>query len=418
LCEHRRTVSRTPPEPEDPRSHALSPGELRQLAAEQSALRRVATLVAGGAGARELFAATAAEVGQVLGAAGAGVGRYDGDDLVMVGGWRADGGDPGTFDLRMALDGDSVAARVRRTGRPARMDSYADVPGEIAQFMREEWQEFTETIGAPITVGGHLWGVVVITTPRGRHFGPETDERLASFTELIAIAVSNAAGAEQLAASRARIVTAGDAARRRIQRDLHDGAQQRLVALTLRLRAAAHEHPGAAPELTAVADAIESIHAELQELSRGLHPAVLTLGGLEAALRQAAGRSAVPVTLELALDGPPPDTVAIAAYYVTCEALTNVAKYGEASAVELSARTDGDALVLRVRDDGVGGADPTRGSGLIGLQDRVEALGGTLTVDSPPGAGTTLTARLPLPASQASGVSAHPPSPGPASSPS
>jgi signal transduction histidine kinase len=205
---------------------------------------------------------------------------------------------------------------------------------------------------------------------------------------------------EELAASRARIVAAGDQARRRIERDLHDGTQQRLVSLVLDLRAAEAAVPPDEPELRAqlarVADGLAGALEELRELSRGIHPAILTEGGLGPALKALARRSAVPVELAVDVRGRLPERVEVAAYYVVSEALTNAAKHAEASVAEVEAQARDGLLHLSVRDDGVGGAAPGGGSGLVGLADRVEALGGTIRVHSPAGQGTRLQIDLPI----------------------
>jgi signal transduction histidine kinase len=204
----------------------------------------------------------------------------------------------------------------------------------------------------------------------------------------------------ELAASRARIVAAADQTRRRIERDLHDGVQQRLVSLALDQRQAEAMVPAELPELRAqlsrVADGLAGVLEELQEISRGIHPAVLTRGGLTAALRALARRSAVPVLLELHAGTRLPEPVEVAAYYIVSEALTNTAKHAHASEVHVLVATRPGALELSIRDDGRGGADPRHGSGLIGLTDRVDALGGTIDVTSPSGAGTTLRVTLPI----------------------
>jgi signal transduction histidine kinase len=280
------------------------------------------------------------------------------------------------------------------------METYADAGGEIARRMRDEWGDFQQTIGAPIIVGGELWGVMVISRSRGDPFPVGTEEdRLASFTELIAIAVSNAAGAEQLAASRARVVAAADESRRRIERDLHDGAQQRLVSLALRLRSAQQrfaDQPEVAAEFATAVEALTAILENLREISHGLHPAILSKSGLAAALKTLARRSAVPVRLDITLDRRLPDAVEVAAYYVVCEALANAVKHAVASTIDVAAHAEDDTLLISVRDDGVGGASAARGSGITGLRDRVEALGGTLEILSVPEQGTSLTARLPM----------------------
>ncbi|HEX3541042.1 MAG TPA: histidine kinase [Acidimicrobiales bacterium] len=228
----------------------------------------------------------------------------------------------------------------------------------------------------------------------------DAGERVGRFTELIAIAIANAEVRADLAASRARLVMAGDEMRRRIERNLHDGAQQRLVTLALRLRTVRDGVPGELPELRRQVSGVEAgmtdLLEELREISRGLHPAVLSQTGLGPALRALARRSAVPVILDVAGVTRLPEPVEVAGYYVVSEALTNAAKHAQAEAVEVIAGVVNNTLHLRVCDDGVGGADPARGSGLIGLRDRVEALGGSLFVSSPHGAGTTIEVALPI----------------------
>jgi signal transduction histidine kinase len=209
---------------------------------------------------------------------------------------------------------------------------------------------------------------------------------------------------DDLAASRARVVAAADETRRRLERDLHDGAQQRLVSLALRLRTAAATVPGdlreVHQELADVGTELNETLGDLRELSRGIHPAILSEGGLGPALRTLARRSSVPVQLQVEMEGRLPERVEVTAYYVVSEALTNVAKHANASAVEVDVDRDDGLVRLAIRDDGVGGADPVRGSGLIGLKDRVEGTGGTLHVESPPGQGTSLLVELPIDAGQ------------------
>jgi signal transduction histidine kinase len=230
--------------------------------------------------------------------------------------------------------------------------------------------------------------------------GPDTEARLASLTELVATAISNAENLAELTASRARVVAAADETRRRIERDLHDGAQQRLLSLALALRAAQTEVPPQlgwlTEQLAEIADGLVSVQEDLREMARGIHPALLARGGLEPALKTLARRSAVPVELDLRAGARLPERVEVAAYYVVAEALTNAARHARASVVQVETEAAEGALQVWIRDDGTGGADPDRGSGLVGLKDRVEALGGTIIVCSPPGAGTSLHASLPL----------------------
>jgi signal transduction histidine kinase len=320
--------------------------------------------------------------------------RFDPDGTAgtIIGGWALTPEHilpPGT---RMTLDGDTAVTRVWRTGRPARMDSYAGAEGELAATMRGYGVQ--GVVAAPIFLGGALWGAVVVSTMEPEPFPEDAEQRISYFAELAAQALANAQAREELAASRARIVAAGDAERRRLERNLHDGAQQRLVSLALMLRLAARRHPDD-EDLPRAVDELTHALQELRELARGIHPAVLSERGLEPAVRAVADRTPVPVELEIGLRERLPEGVEAAAYYVVSEALTNVAKYANASVVRIEiAHADGVARIT-VADDGEGGAHPDGGSGLRGLADRVEALNGRLTIDSPVGAGTTLRAEIP-----------------------
>jgi signal transduction histidine kinase len=217
---------------------------------------------------------------------------------------------------------------------------------------------------------------------------------------LLAIAIANASGRAELAASRARVVVAGDQARRRFERNLHDGVQQRLVSLALRLRRIERRLPGEQPELrAALSETVEELNQatdEVREIAQGIHPAILTQGGLAPALRTLALRSGVPVEVVVEPVGRLPEPVEVAAYYVAAEALTNAAKHAGASQTWVTLERDDGLVRLRVRDNGAGGADPSTGSGLTGIRDRVEALGGSLTVRSPHGEGTVLDVALPV----------------------
>jgi signal transduction histidine kinase len=264
-------------------------------------------------------------------------------------------------------------------------------------------------VGCPIVVGGRLWGVIAASTKREQPFPPDTEAQIGRFTQLVATAVANAEAQAELTASRARIVAAADQTRRRIERDLHDGAQQRLVSLVLQLRAAQAAVPPElgelAAELDAVAAGLNGALEELREFARGIHPAILAEGGLGPALRALARRSSVPVELQVDMKGRLPERVEVAAYYVVAEALTNVAKHANASGVRVDVNTDDGLVRLDIRDDGVGGADPARGSGLVGLKDRIEATGGSLRVESRPGQGTSLLVELPIEVAQPPGQS-------------
>jgi signal transduction histidine kinase len=278
------------------------------------------------------------------------------------------------------------------------VDSFGQDTGAIAEEARAVG--IRASVGCPIVVGGHLWGVIAASRKREEPFPPDTEAQLGEFTELVATAVANAEAHAELMASRARIVATADETRRRIERDLHDGAQQHLVSLALGLQGAAVSIPPQLDEvhqeITDVGAELDEVLSDLRELSRGIHPANLAEGGLGPALRNLARRSPVPVQLQLGMEGRLPERVEVAAYYVVAEALTNVARHANASLVQVELDTDDGLVRLDIRDDGVGGADPSRGSGLIGLRDRVEATGGTLGVESHPGQGTSLLVELPI----------------------
>jgi signal transduction histidine kinase len=368
--------------------------ELRRIANEQAALRRVATLVARGLPPAAVFAAVADEVAALFSADTASVVRLepDGQVTLMGGhGWMAD---PGS-GLRDRLPVDILVARVRETGRAARFDVDDTVPTNLPDLIAKG---FRSAVDAPISVGGRLWGVIGV----GSHsllLPQDTEERLAGFTELVATAIANAEAQAELIASRARIVASADQARRRFERDLHDGAQQRLVSLALQLRAAQANPPqndDLVQWLDEMAAAATGVLEEVRDLARGLHPAVLATGGLRPALNALARRSAVPVRLHVQVTGRLPDPVEIAAYYVVSEALANTAKHAGASVADVHMTAADGVLRVRVHDDGRGGADFAGSSGLVGLKDRVEALGGRISLHSPPGAGTVVKIKLPL----------------------
>jgi signal transduction histidine kinase len=299
---------------------------------------------------------------------------------------------------RVDVEGENVVAIVLRTGRAARLDGEVRASGSLPALL--SGREIYSRVAAPIVVAGRLWGVMASAWSAPERMPIGVDGRVSEFTELVATAVANADSRAQLTASRARIVATADDARRRIERDLHDGIQQRLVALALELRGAEATVRPEQEEIRAqLANAARSLAAateDLQRISRGIHPAILSEGGLGPALKVLARRSAIPVELDVRTDRRLPQAVEVAAYYVVSEALTNAAKHARASTVHVDV-TARDALVeLSIRDDGVGGADAGRGSGLIGLTDRVEAVGGELEIESPAGSGTSLRVRIPI----------------------
>ncbi|MFF7275785.1 nitrate- and nitrite sensing domain-containing protein [Streptomyces griseorubiginosus] len=352
----------------------------RRTAREQAALRRVATLVAHGAPPSEVFARVAGEVGALLDTTAA-VLRQEPDGSQMV--------------LGTVL---GLPAELEEVTREERRRAAREAVDEITRTRRAA--HVGHAVGAPIVVDDRLWGFVLAASPVDV-LPAGTESRLADFTELAATAIANADSRAQLTASRARVVAAADASRRRIERDLHDGVQQRLVALQLELRLAESLVPDPSSELAEqlahVGKGLDDAFQDLLQVARGIHPAILSKGGLGPALRSLARRSAVPVELDLRLPAARlPEQLEVAAYYVTSECLTNTAKHAHARVVEVAAQVRDGLLELTVRDDGVGGAEPGRGSGLIGLIDRVEAIGGKLAVVSPPGEGTTMDVRLPL----------------------
>jgi PAS domain S-box-containing protein len=372
---------------------------LRALADEQAALRRVATVVASEADEARVFAVVTEEVGRLLGAQTSNMLRFEPDgSAVVLGGWSTGDVRNVPVGTHVALDGPTVAALIRDTGAPQRVDDYSETAGSTAELLRD--LGFRSSVGTPIMLGGRLWGAVLVSTVEEVPFRQGAEQRIADFAELVALALANAEARQQLAASRARIVEAGDEERRRLERNLHDGAQQRLVALSLDLRLCQRRLEAgdpAAGELLARATAdLAGALEELRELARGIHPAILSDKGLVPALEMLAGRATIPVELCATLEGRLPPPVEAAAYYLVAEALTNAAKHAEASAVNVSVERGNGRAVVEVADDGVGGVDQRRGSGLRGLRDRVEALGGTLEIESPAGVGTTLRARLPV----------------------
>jgi signal transduction histidine kinase len=370
---------------------------LALLAEEQAALRRVATAVAGGAQPEEIFELVTEEAGRLLCASSAGMIRYEpgGEHAFVVGRWH--GSDPrgmevGTF---VPVSGDTGVAHVLKTGQPVRIESFKGRRGWIAEEM--DRLGFRGTVSAPIKVEGRIWGAVIVATAGDSALPAETETRLSEFADLVGLALDSASAKQELIESRARIVHAGDEARRKLERDLHDGAQQRLVSLALSLRVAAdamETDPQRGRQLvdharTELDQAIE----ELRELARGIHPAVLTERGLAAAVELLCSRATLPVETSVTPERLPP-AVEAASYYVVAEALTNVVRYSDADTASVSVRRDDNRVTVEIADDGRGGADPARGSGLSGLADRVEALEGTFEVSSPPGQGTRVRAEF------------------------
>ena len=377
-------------------SNAQARAEVGRLAEEQAALRRVATLVAEERPSPEVFAAVAEEVGRALHLEDTRIVRYEADGKATV---VASWGQLATalpVGTSVSLEGVSAFALVFRTGRPARIDDFTTASGSFAASLRELGVQ--SAVAAPIVVDGRLWGALNTASLRPGPIPADTEARMGQFTELVATAISNIEARSELAASRARIVAAADEERRRVVRDLHDGAQQRLVhtVITLKLAGRAFEEgDDGAPLLAEALDQAERANAELRELSHGVLPAVLARGGLRAGIESLASRTPVPVDVRVST-GRLPATIEATGYYVVAEALTNVAKHARATRTEVTARVDDRTLRVRVSDDGVGGAQP-EGSGLVGLADRVAALDGRFRVESPESGGTLIAADIPLP---------------------
>jgi PAS domain S-box-containing protein len=371
--------------------------EVGQLAQEQRALRRVATLVASEASPERVFMAVSEETARVLEVNATAVFRFEGDDTATIVG-RFDRDDIGAFRLgeRLPVDESMTIGRVLYTGEPARIDDYSTLPGEIPKLMMRIG--YRSTVSAPIVVAGILWGAVAIAS--ADVLPPESEARLAAFCELVSLAVASAQARDDLRSSRARIVRAGDEQRRKLERNLHDGAQQRLVSLALTLRLARRQMEldqteAAQVSLAAAAEELDLALEELRELARGLHPAALTEQGLGPALEAVARRLPIPVHVN-ATSERLPDGIEATVFYIVSEALTNIVKHAQASKANVSITLERDTLRFEVIDNGRGGADPAAGSGILGLRDRAEAAGGTLFVVSPPGRGTVVTAQLPL----------------------
>ena len=378
---------------------AASEERARELADEQAALRRVATLVARGVSPEEIFSAVTNEMGRLFDSSQACVGRFEPDGSAMVVVGVSDGTRGISTGSRWELEDYMASTGVHRTGRPVRVErsDLEHVSGPMADVLREIGA--VSNVGAPIVVEGNQWGFVTVTDVNKR-LPADAEKRLEQFAELLGTAIANADSRAELAASRARIIAAGDEARRRIERDLHDGAQQRLITLTVALRRADAKLPTGADDvradLTRVAEGLTTAVDELRELSRGIHPSILTEGGLSPALKALGRRSPVRVKLDTGFERRLPDHVEAAAYYTVSEALTNASKHANATRVWVSLRVDPDMLHLSIRDDGAGGADATRGSGLTGLRDRIEALGGRIKIESPSGSGTLIEVEIPI----------------------
>jgi PAS domain S-box-containing protein len=368
--------------------------DLGDLADEQAALRRVATLVARGVGPDLVFGAVADEVGDLFNAEVTAMLRFEPDGTATFMGGRNAEPLPGT---RVTLDPRYVVGAVRATGRAARFDVDDTTSPSLPEPVRATG--LRSSVGTPIVVEGRLWGAIAVGS-RNEPLPPDTEQRMAALTELVATAIANANTRSELIASRARIVAATDEARRRIERNLHDGTQQRLVALGLDLQAVRMNIPAELEDtrsgLERVEREIEAVLEDVRELSRGLHPGLLSKRGLRPSLRALARKSPIKVELNVDVETRPTEAIETAVYYVVSEALTNAAKHSRASKICAAVETAGNMLRATIEDDGIGGAEASAGSGLVGLIDRVEALGGRFALDSPVNEGTRISIELPL----------------------
>jgi signal transduction histidine kinase len=369
------------------------------LVQEHAALRRVATLVARGPAPDEVFAAVTRETGELLGAQRTSLLRVQSPErAAIVAGWSRGAAPAVPVGHTAVIDGRGILGQMLRAAAPVRIDDFDEVGGAVAALMRR--LAIRSAAAGPIILGDRVWGALTASWPAGASMPVGAEDRVAAFAELVSLAIENAEARQELAASRARLVAAADEARRRLERDLHDGAQQRLVAAALELsvldRRLERDPNGARTALTRAREHLEGGLEDLRDLARGIHPAVLTERGLNAALDALVNLSPVPVDLRITLPDGLDAAIEATVYFLVSEALTNVAKYAQADAVSVDVSpTDGD-LVVTIADDGVGGADPEQGSGLRGLVDRVHAIGGSLQVTSSPGQGTRLRAHLPV----------------------
>lgn len=371
------------------------------LARDQAALRHIAALVGRRISPTDIFATIAEEVARNNSAALAHISRYEPDGTVsIVASWGTPGrGGYGALPPgeRLRLDGPSVEALVHQFERPARIEQLDGLPGQIADIVRRSGVRCE--VGCPILVNGRVWGAMVVSSTLPKPLPRETEERIVNFAELASVAVSHAETRVALVDSRSRLVASADTARERIERDLHDSVQQQLISVAMRLHnvSARNSDPDALNQtLRAAEAALAEIIEEIRLIVHGLLPPVLTQAGLAPALRALARRYPIPVNVRIDVPGRLPKEIENATYFVMCEALTNAAKHSRATGVELSLTAVGGRLLGCVEDDGVGGADASDGSGISGVANRVEALGGWLSLSSSPGEGTAVRIELPL----------------------
>jgi PAS domain S-box-containing protein len=367
------------------------------LEAQQAALRRVALLVAGGAASPEVFAGIAREVAQLLDVALVVIWRNEPDGPSTVAGAWGDRPHPFEAGTIWPVEEHTAAALLPETGRPARIDDFGAIGGVIPDALAAAG--IRSGTGAAIFVDGRVWGVMGVGGAASDPLRHDIEHRLSEFTELVATAISNTEARSELAASRARIVAAADEERRQVVRDLHDGAQQRLVHTIISLQMARRGLQDGREDLPGLlARALENAEratAELRELAHGILPAVLLRGGLRDGVDALASRLPMPVASVVSVGRLPPGIEATA-YFVVAECLTNVVKHARAHEASVMATVEDGTLCVQVRDDGIGGARAD-GTGLLGLADRLAVHHGRLRVESPVGGGTLVAADIPIP---------------------
>jgi signal transduction histidine kinase len=364
--------------------------ETAELIAEQTALRKIATLVAAGRPQAEVLDAVTSETGRLFAATTVTLVRWEGvlDEVVVVAAWNDSGNAPVEPGTLYHPEPGRATLRVLETGLASRSDETSPERGPLS------------VIAAPVIVKASLLAALTASRPQRDAFPPGAEIRLRSFADLAAQSISNERAQAELRASRARIVRAADDTRQRLERNLHDGAQQRLVSVSVALRLAGSTLPESPEEAGAlIAGAAEELSLaleELRDLARGLHPAVLSRYGLGPALDALVNRAPLPVTVANEIEERLPPSVEAAVYYVVAESVTNCVKHASASSVRVRTACAGGFAEIEVVDDGVGGASLAGGSGLLGLTDRVEALGGRFSIQSTPGKGTRVRAEIPL----------------------
>jgi signal transduction histidine kinase len=369
----------------------------RQLAARQAALRRIATLVATEAASRRVFEEVTVEAARTIGASAASLARYDLDNAQIIGAWSRSGSLAFPVGSNIGLEGGGVLAAVRETGEPQRIQRYGELAGQVVERMSSFG--YGSATAVPIKLGGVVWGALVAAEGDGASLPVDAERQLADFAELVAQALANAEAYRKLADSRARIVNATDGERRRLERNLHDGAQQRLVSLALQLqliKSAIKTDPATADSLLTHADnELGEALRELRELARGIHPVMLTTHGLQPALEALTQRAPFPIQITRIPEERLPERVEAAIYYLVAEAIANILKYAQATRATVEVERSNGTVSVVVADDGVGGAELGSGTGLVGLVDRIEALDGRLRIESPRGQGTRVSAVVP-----------------------